>query len=86
MIGIRRNLHHNGYNNARAVLDWTYEQYPSPEHVLLTGSSAGALASIYHAKEVFEFYDSTRVTQFGDGFVGVMPEGEWARACYLERL
>ena len=37
---------HNGYENVSVVLNWTYENFSSPESVLVTGSSAGAIGVI----------------------------------------
>lgn len=75
-IGNSLTIYHKGFSNAQVVLDWTYERYAAPSHVLVTGSSAGALGAIYHAASIMEHYRDARVTQFGDGFVGVMP-AEW---------
>lgn len=68
-------IHHQGFRNAVAALDWIFEQYPNPERVLLTGSSAGAIASIYYAERVMRNYAEQPVVQFADGYVGVAPVG-----------
>lgn len=37
-------VHHNGARNLLAVLDFIYRNFPHPEHIVLTGCSAGATA------------------------------------------
>jgi hypothetical protein len=68
-------INHDGYRIAQATLDWVYANYPNPAEVLVTGSSAGSIGSIVHAPEILTQYPNARTTQFGDGFVGVMPQG-----------
>lgn len=63
----------NGVNNARAVLNWTYENFAAPSSIFLTGSSAGAYGSIYHAADIMTQYEGVPVTQLGDAGVGVTP-------------
>ena len=68
-------INHDGYAISRATLDWVYETYPDPAEVLVAGSSAGAIGSVVHSADVLKQYPDARVTQFGDGFVGIMPAG-----------
>jgi hypothetical protein len=68
-------IHHRGALNAQAALNWTYANYPAPKEVLVVGSSAGGIGSIYHAANVMQHYKDAQVAQFSDGFVGVMPVG-----------
>ncbi|KAE8910796.1 hypothetical protein PF005_g17717 [Phytophthora fragariae] len=44
-------MHLNGYNYAKAVLDWALENFPDPELLVIGGYSAGSLgAHIWSAK------------------------------------
>lgn len=65
---------HQGYTNARAVLDWVYANFTQPSQVLVTGSSAGSLGSIYHTADIMAQYAGVPVVQLGDGYVGLIPE------------
>jgi hypothetical protein len=60
-------VHHVGYRNTQAVLQWTYEHYPDPETVFVVGWSAGAIPSPMVAAQVAENYPDTRVAHFADG-------------------
>lgn len=68
-------IQHWGAYNVRAALNWVYERYPNPEQVIVIGSSAGALASLYYSPEIFERYPQAVGLQFSDGYVGVVPDG-----------
>jgi hypothetical protein len=68
-------VHHKGAVNARAVLDWVYRNFPSPEKVLVTGCSAGSYGSGIWAPFVRNHYSSSEIYQLGDGGAGVMPDG-----------
>jgi len=63
-------IHHNGFNNAAAVLSWAYANYPEPERVFVTGSSAGSIPSPYYAMQVADRYPDALVAQLGDGSGG----------------
>ena len=69
-------IRHKGYTNVSTVLNWMYQQYPSPERVLVVGTSAGSLASIIYAGTIMEHYQDSEVLQFGDGHVGIAP-ADW---------
>ena len=68
-------IHHRGYENVTTVLDWVYTNYPDPERIVIAGSSAGAIASIFHAPPIMAHYPNAQVTQIADGYVGVVPVG-----------
>jgi hypothetical protein len=63
-------IHHNGFNNAAAVLSWAYANYPEPERVFVTGSSAGSIPSPYYAMQVADHYPDAHIAQLGDGSGG----------------
>jgi glucans biosynthesis protein C len=75
-IGVQQKVHFQGYLNSLAALNWTFAQFPNPEKVLITGSSAGALGSIFFAEPIMSHYADVPVVQLGDGYVGVMPN-DW---------
>ncbi len=70
-------IHHNGFKNTSAVLDWTYANFTTPQDLMITGSSAGAYGAIYYAPFVINQYPDAKVVQFGDAGVGATPVG-WA--------
>lgn len=67
-------IHHKGAANARAALAWVYANFSAPEHVLVTGCSAGSYGSAMWAPHVMNHYRSSRVTQFGDSGAGIITE------------
>jgi glucans biosynthesis protein C len=75
-IGFQKLTHFQGYVNSQAALKWTFANFPSPERVFITGSSAGAMGSIFFAEPIMSRYAAAPVVQLGDGYVGVMPK-EW---------
>ncbi|NTU62573.1 MAG: hypothetical protein HGB05_04035, partial [Chloroflexi bacterium] len=76
VLGLQETLRHQGYVNAQAVLQWVQDNHVAPERVVVTGSSAGALGSIFFAETIMSHYADVPVVQLGDGYVGVMPK-EW---------
>lgn len=60
-----------GYTNAQAALAWAYAAYPAPEHVLVTGSSAGAYGAVFHAPHILGRYPQAQAVVLGDAGVGV---------------
>ena len=59
-------IHHQGFVNASQVMEWVYERFDSPESILVTGCSAGSIASILFAPYVMEHYEGVPVRQLGD--------------------
>lgn len=62
--------YHNGYANSAAVLDWVYANYPNPESVVISGSSAGAIGSSFYAGMVAEHYTQKPVVLLADAAGG----------------
>jgi hypothetical protein len=64
---------HQGQHNANVVLDWVKQQFSSPDKVLITGCSAGALAAGIYGTSLTRYYaersPNTDVTVLADGFV-----------------
>jgi hypothetical protein len=75
-LGFQKLTHFQGYVNSMAALTWTFENFPNPERVLVTGSSAGAMGSIFFAEPIMTPYSTAPVVELGDGYVGVMPH-DW---------
>ena len=69
-------IHHRGYTNGRAALDWTYEHFLGPETVFVTGSSAGSIPSPVYARHFAENYPDARITALGDGAGGYRQIGD----------
>ncbi len=61
---------HDGFSNATAVLDWVYRQFPAPERILVSGVSAGAIGSSFHAGRIAEHYGDTPVVLIADSAGG----------------
>lgn len=55
------NVTHRGHLNALAALDNLATRFPSTTQVILTGSSAGGLGSLYHFPDVVSRWPSTRL-------------------------
>jgi hypothetical protein len=64
-------IHHQGFTNASAVLDWTYAQFPDPGTVFVTGCSAGAVGSAVHVPYISAHYPAATVSQLGDSLAFV---------------
>ncbi len=69
-IEVNVTTYHNGYANSATVLDWVYANYPNPESVVITGSSAGAIGSSFYAGMVAEHYAEKPVVLLADAAGG----------------
>ncbi len=59
-------VHHKGYPNGRSALKWAYDNVPNPKTVVVSGSSAGGLATPFYANIVANHYPKARVVGIGD--------------------
>ena len=66
-------VQHRGATNTEAVLQYVYSQISSPEHVFVTGCSAGGYGSIWHAASLRAHYTKAKFRQFSDSAAGVFP-------------
>ncbi|CAH0517520.1 unnamed protein product [Peronospora belbahrii] len=77
-LGQKRGIYLNGYNNAKAVLDWALENFPDPKHLVIGGYSAGSLgAQLWSAKAAAMWQVKEKSIKFqvlADSYVGVFPE------------
>ncbi|TMW59431.1 hypothetical protein Poli38472_004500 [Pythium oligandrum] len=73
-----KTAHHNGYENALSAFKWAAANYPKPEHIVLAGSSAGALGAQLFGKMISDLWkvedNKIRYTIVADSYVGVVPE------------
>ena len=75
-VGLQITMQHQGYVNVQSALQWLVQNISDPERIVLTGSSAGALGSIFYAEPIMSHYANVPIVQIGDGYVGIMPE-DW---------
>lgn len=67
-------VHHKGFVNAMAVLDWSVDHFEQPESIFLTGVSAGSYGSIGFAPHVQTAFPDSKVIQVGDCGAGVVTQ------------
>jgi len=67
-------IHHSGAINARAALQWAFDEAPAPDRALVTGCSAGAYGSIWWTPSVAKAYPDAQVVQFGDSGAGIITD------------
>ncbi|KAG7392039.1 hypothetical protein PHYBOEH_006515 [Phytophthora boehmeriae] len=71
-------MYMNGYNNAKAVLDWALKNFPDPEQLVVGGYSAGSLGAQLWSAYVADAWQveqkSTKFQVLADSYVGVFPE------------
>ena len=88
-------IHHRGYTNGRAALDWTYDHFLGPETVFVTGSSAGSAAAPVYTRHFAENYPDARVTALADssggyrnlpGKPGSRPHESWGALAALSHF
>lgn len=60
-------VHHKGYVNAMAAIEWAFANFESPAEVLVTGSSGGSIPAPFYGQVVAEHYPEAQVTVLGDG-------------------
>ena len=63
--GSSRPVHHRGYRNVTAALDWA-ETRARPEHIFVTGASAGSYGAVLHAPDIVRRFPGSRVVVLGD--------------------
>jgi len=65
-------IRHNGAANAATALKWVKRNFPDPSNVLVTGCSAGAVATAIYAPMLSDYYinrgSSTSVVAIADSF------------------
>ncbi|HKU42809.1 MAG TPA: pectin acetylesterase-family hydrolase [Polyangiales bacterium] len=72
--------YHHGLKNLSAALDVGVARFPKPKQILLAGSSAGGLGTIYASSLVRLLYPEAKLFVFNDSGVGVStPDGVRAK-------
>jgi len=64
-------IHHKGFVNASAVLDWIQDSFEQPEKIFVSGCSAGSYGSIMGAAHIHKLYPDVPLYQLGDAGAGV---------------
>jgi hypothetical protein len=64
-------IHHKGFVNVTAVLDWIEDNFERPEKIFVSGCSAGSYGSIIGAAHIHELYPDVSLYQLGDSGTGV---------------
>ncbi len=67
-------IHHKGFVNVSAVLDWIGANFEQPEKIFVSGCSAGSYGSIMGAAHIHELYPDVSLYQLGDAGAGVSKE------------
>lgn len=82
-------IHHNGYNNVSAVLDWTYDNF-EPSQIFVSGSSAGSIPSPFYGGLIADHYPDAQILVLGDAAGGYynpdaipLVMGAWGTASIL---
>lgn len=70
-------IHHRGYVNAEAALNWLYGNMPQPDSIFVTGCSAGGVGALLHAPHLIRHYPDTPVTQLSDSAGGLVLHIPW---------
>ena len=66
-------IRHIGNANASAALQWIFAHLPRPKLVLVTGQSAGAIASPFYVIPIAQRFPRARIVQLGDAAGGYLP-------------
>ena len=72
--GKETTIHHKGFANFSAVLDWIGDNFEQPEKIFVTGYSAGSVGSIMGGPHIHELYPDVPLYQLGDSMAGVSTE------------
>jgi len=66
---VDQTVHHMGGVNARAVLDYAFENFPNVTSTLTVGQSAGAVATYMWAPYIMDHYKNADHTMIADSYV-----------------
>ena len=67
-------IHHRGYLNTKAALEFAYDKIVDPESVFVTGCSAGAYGSILNSARVATQYPDAIVSVLADSGAGIITD------------
>ena len=68
-------VHHRGGVNARAALDWAYENVLAPSQLVVAGCSAGGYGATAWSAELMAHYPGANASHLSDSAAGVIPDG-----------
>ncbi len=71
-------IHHKGFVNVSAVLDWIEGNFEKPEKIFVSGCSAGSYGSIMGAAHIHARYPDVPLYQLGDSGAGVITDDFFA--------
>jgi hypothetical protein len=60
-------LHFNGYTNATTVLDWVFDNFESPDTVVVSGHTSGSYGTPFYTSLIADNYPDAAVRHLGDG-------------------
>lgn len=66
-------IHHRGFDNAMAVLDYVLERFPNQQQILVSGQSAGGYGSAVLFPYFREAYPDARAALLVDSAAGIVP-------------
>jgi hypothetical protein len=72
--GEETTVHHKGFVNVTAVLEWIHTNFEEPEKIFVTGCSAGSYGSVMGAPYIQALYPDVPVYQLGDAGAGVVTD------------
>ena len=81
-----KTVHHMGRANALSALDWVFGKVKSPSIVATVGCSAGSLGAIVNAPYIMNNYPSARNFYWGDSYVGVLTNEQFADGLHNWKL
>jgi len=61
-----KHIRHNGRNNVEEALQWVYDNFDTPDKLLITGSSAGGFGSAFYASEIANHYSNAEIYHLSD--------------------
>lgn len=64
-------IHHRGADNFRVVLEWMRANFAAPDHILVSGSSAGAYGAATHYARIRDAFPAGQAAMLGDAGQGV---------------
>jgi hypothetical protein len=64
-------IHHKGFVNTTAVVDWIQDNLEEPEKILVSGCSAGGYGSVMGASRIHQLYPDVPLYQLGDSAAGI---------------
>ncbi len=67
-------VEHRGYQNARVAEKWARENFPNPDEVFVTGSSAGAYGALFHGPLLHNAWPNAKFSILADAGNGVITD------------